>query len=181
MPTYSSTLNDNLSKSHEPKGFSRSPQKEFRAKIAASKSYGWLASAISFYVQEICILMRIVTGQTKMERVNYERVTICEVETNVVAGLLRIVVNYLKQFEKLFEQRLSESNRRDPKNFKLQQACMKLTLTAILNELCPRLISFIENVFSGEHLKDIFGVFPAAVVGTIVKKVSQMMERIQGE
>ena len=146
---------------------------ESQETVAASSSYGWLVTVISFYAREVCVLLRIVQGRESVSVISYHRATICEVEKEVVAGLLRIFVCYMKVLEKSHEQIVKQVGGQQQ-----QVVCMRLTLTAITSSLVPRAIAFLENVFEGEHAMSVSGMTATAVLEGISKKASQLIKRL---
>jgi hypothetical protein len=65
---------------------------------------------VGFYIQEVSILLRIQTHSQTVSPENdpmnyfYQRTDICEVESEMVSCLLRILINYGKQIEKLVKK-----------------------------------------------------------------------------
>ena len=70
-----------------------------------------LYKKVGFYIQEVSILLRIqnhsqAVSPEENDPVNYfyQRTDICEVESEMVSCLLRILINYGKQIEKLVKK-----------------------------------------------------------------------------
>ena len=123
----------------------------------------------------MCILLR---ADVIDEDTPYLRSDICEVESEVVLGLLRIMVHFVRQLEKQVESLQAVSiEERAQATWLRRRSSLKNTLDSVSSQLLPWILAVVEGAFFTDE-KLIARSPPVMLVNALDQKVKTFVAAI---
>ena len=120
----------------------------------------------------MCVLLRVDVTD---EDTPYVRSDICEVEPEIVLGLLRILVHFVRQLEKQVEslQTISITEQAQA-TFLHRRSSLKNTLESVSSQLLPWTLTIIEGAFFTDE-KLIVRSPPRMLINALDQKVKNFV------